>query len=131
MKRLFQLALFAAIAWYGWQHRGTLLHPEPTDEAVIVNTIDAAMVRVRLIVDGQTLVREVIEPGTSTTLPFHLKHASDFQLEWQYRGREGRANWRGGLVTPGPVPLRTTLTALADGTAMVTSEAMVKGASGH
>jgi hypothetical protein len=122
MKRLFWLVLFAAVGWYGWQHRATLLHPEVVDEVVIVNATGTDIVRVRVTVDGQTLVREAIANGTSSTLTFHLERQSEFQVEWQWRRREGRVNWRGGLVTPGPVPLRTTITALTDGTAMATSE---------
>jgi hypothetical protein len=121
MKKLMFLALFAVAGWYGWSHRETLLHPAPTDEAVVVNATDMAIVRVRVTVDGQTMVREVIEPGESAALPFHLAHDSDFQVEWQWKRREGKVQWRGGLVTAGAAASRTTLTAYTDGTVTVTS----------
>jgi hypothetical protein len=121
MKKLLVLAVFAAAAWYGWKNRETLLHPVPTDEAVVVNATDMGIVRVRVTVDGQTMVREVIDAGASAVLPFHLTHDSDFQVEWQWQRREGKVKWRGGLVTADGPPSRTTLTASTDGTVMVTS----------
>jgi len=121
MKKLILLALFAAAAWYGWKNREALMHPVPSDQAVIVNAADRALLRVRLTVDGQTMVRDAIEPGASTTFPFHIAHDSDFQMDWQWRGREGRGVWRGGLVTANSPPSSSTLTVSADGSVTETS----------
>lgn len=130
MKKLLLLVLFAFALHYGWNHRDTLFRRPPGHEAVVVNATDRALLRVRLTVDGQTLVREVVEPGERATLPFQVARDSDFQLEWQWRGREGKANWRGGLVTAGSPPSRTTLTAYADGSVTVQA-AVIAGSEGR
>lgn len=125
MKKLIILVLIAMTAWYGWKHRESLLHPVHDNEAVIVNAADHGLQRFRVTVDGQTMVREEIEPGASSTLPFHVAHDSDFQLDWQWRGREGRPTWRGGLVTAGAPLSRTTLTVSDDGSVTVASAPLV------
>lgn len=118
MKRLLTLLAFAAVLYYGWQHRDSLLHREPGSEAVVVNAADMTLLRVRLTVDGQTVVRESIAPGERATLPIRPKRDSDFRLDWQWERREGGASWQGGTITGGAAPSRTTFTVGADGSVM-------------
>ena len=114
MKRLLFLAAIAAVAWYGWQHRTGLFAGTTDSEAVIFNSGTHAMLRVRLTVDGQTYVREVIEPESRVTLPFPVTRVSDFRLRWEWRGLLGMHEWRGGEVLPGPPRSRCTIQVFDD-----------------
>lgn len=118
MKKLLSLLAFAAVLYYGWQHRDSLLHREPGSEVVVVNAADMGLLRVRVTVDGATVVREALASGERATLPIRPKHESDFQMDWQWERREGGASWRGGTITGDGAPSRTTLTVSADGSVM-------------
>jgi hypothetical protein len=115
MKRLLFFVLAAAAAWYGWNHRTGLFAGSTDSEAVIVNSGTRAMLRVRLTVNGQTYVREVIEPDTEEKFPIAVTRESDFRLKWDWRGLEGAPEWRGGEVTPGPPRSRCTIQVYDDG----------------
>lgn len=130
MKRLLFLAIVAAIGWYGWQHRGVLLKGDTDSVAVLVNDGTRDMLRVRLTVDGQTYVRDVIAQGTQTTFPMPVRRVSDFRLHWEWRGLEGAPDWRGGEVTPGPPRSRCTLTVFDDNGVTVACSPIPTGPQG-
>ncbi len=129
MRRLIILVIVAAAAWYGWKHyKG--LRSGPSDIAVIANDSGRAIERVRLTVDGQTLVREVLEDGATAELPFRVRKDSSFHLHWQWRGREGEPQWDGGLVTAGPLVSRNTFRVQADG-GVIWSASPIGGTPGN
>jgi hypothetical protein len=103
MKKLFFLVLVIVAGWYGWNHRDTLLHRQGDNEAVIQNSANTSLERVRLTVDGQTLVKESIAQGEKVVLPFRINNDSDFKLVWQWGNRIGERNWEGGMIAPGPM----------------------------
>lgn len=131
MKRLLFLAIVAAIAWYGWQHRAGLFGGSTDSEAVLVNGGTRAMLRVRLTVDGQTYVRDVIEPEARTTIPIKVGRVSDFRLRWEWLRLEGAPEWRGGEVTPGPLRSRCTLQVFDDNDVTVNCAPIPTGAGGR
>ena len=114
MKRLLFLAIIAVIGWYGWQHRAGVFGGSTDSEVFLVNSGTRAMLRVRLTVDGQTYVREVLEPEGRTKIPVKVGRVSDFRLRWDWRGLEGVPEWRGGEITPGPPRSRCTLEVFDD-----------------
>ncbi len=124
MKRLLLLAIVAAIAWYGWQHRGQLFGGSADSEVVLVNSGTRAMLRARLTVDGQTYVREAVEPGGRETIRVKVANASDFRVQWQWRGLEGAYDWRGGEIAPGPPRSRCTVEVFDDNEAVVACSPM-------
>lgn len=131
MKRLLFLAIVAAIAWYGWQHRTGLFGGSTDSEVVLVNGGTRAMLRVRLTVDGQTYVRDVIEPEARTTIPIKVGRVSDFRLRWEWLRLEGAPEWRGGEVTPGPLRSRCTLQVFDDNDVTVNCAPIPTGAGGR
>jgi len=120
MKRLLFLAIVGAVAWYGWQNRGAVFGGSADSEVVLVNAGIRAMQRVRLTVDGETYVREVIEPDARAHLPVRVTRVSDFRLVWEWRGLEASRDWQGGQVTPGPPRSRCTIQVFDDNEATVT-----------
>lgn len=108
MKNLILLIVFAAVAWYGWNHRQDLFQHRTTHEAVIENRSGAQIQRIRLRVDGQTLVKETLEDGQDAHLPFRVNRDSDFDLTWTVRGAD--RTWSGGLVPAGPMAQRHVFT---------------------
>lgn len=114
MKRLLFLVIVAAIAWYGWQNRSGVFGGSTDSEVVLVNGGTRAMMRVRVTVDAQTYVREVVEPGARTKIPVKVGRVSDFRLRWEWRGLEGVPEWRGGEIVPGPPRSRCTLEVFDD-----------------
>lgn len=130
MKRLLFLAIVVAIGWYGWQHRAVLFTGDTDSVAVLVNDGTRDMLRVRLTVDGQTYVRDVIAQGTQTTIPMPVRRVSDFRLRWEWRGLEGAPNWQGGEVTPGPPRSRCTLTVFDDNGVTVACSPIPTGPQG-
>jgi hypothetical protein len=131
MKRLFWLALFGAAVWYGWHHWGGVFGGSRDSEAVIVNSATHAMQRVRLTVDGQTFVRDAIEPEAQVTLPFRVARSSDFRLRWEWRGVDAAPDWRGGQVEPGPTRTRCTLQVFDDGGVVIGCVPMPTAPSSH
>lgn len=110
MKKLLLLALVALAGWYGWHHYPEIIHRQPAHEALIVNQTGRPLTRVRLVVDGQTFVRERIEDGAEATFDFRVAHDSDFQLIWEWGDSPGESQWRGGRVPHGPMVQKHTFT---------------------
>ncbi len=125
MKRLFFLALLVFAGWYGWKHRDTLFTRHEGHEAVIENDASVGIERVKLTVDGQTLVKEVIASNDKAVLPFSINNDSDFKLEWQYTGKIGERSWQGGMIAKGPILQRHVFQIDDDGN--VTYHAEPKG----
>lgn len=103
MKKLFLLLLVAAAAWYGWKNYPQILDRQPGHKAVILNHTGRDMQRIRLIVDGQTLVREELPDGAEAELGFKVANDSEFQLIWEWSNAPGEFHWRGGRVPRGPM----------------------------
>jgi len=110
MKKLLLLALIVAAAWYGWKHYPELANRQPGHKAVIINQTGRNMQRVRLIVDGQTLVKEELNDGDQAEFRFRVANDSDFQLFWQWADAPGESRWRGGSVPRGPMVQKHTFT---------------------
>src|SRR5262245_31728158 len=104
IKKLIFLAVVVAAGWYGWTHYKELTQRKTSHEAVIVNQSGQTMARIRLKVDGQTLVKETLAAGETARLPFRVNHDSAFDMLWT-SGRDERS-WSGGLVTAGPMAQR-------------------------
>lgn len=104
MKKLIFLAVIAAAGWYGWTHYKALFQRQPSHEAVIENQSARTLDRIRLKVDGQTLVKETLAAGETARLPFRVNHDSSFELWWKI-GPDERS-WAGGLVPAGPMAQR-------------------------
>jgi hypothetical protein len=128
MKRLLFLVLLAAAAWYGWRHWPELVNRQPGHEAVIINHSGKPMVRVRLMVDGQTLVKERLADGEQGALGFKVADDATLELEWEYETTMGQHRWRGGQVPRGPLVQRHFITVDADD--QVIYEARQKGVAG-
>ena len=125
MKKLVFLAILVFAGWYGWNHRDQLLHREGSHEAVIKNDASTSLERVRLTVDGQTMVKESIPAGESIELPFKINNDSDFKLVWQWGNRQGERTWEGGMIARGPMLQRHVFEVDDDGN--VTYHAEPKG----
>lgn len=108
MKRLIFLLVVGAIAWYGWTHRSELFQHPPAHEIVIENRSGLDVERVRIKVDGQTLVKEKVAEGQDAHLTFRLNRDSAFDLVWMARAEE--RTWTGGLATAGPMAQRYVFT---------------------
>lgn len=103
MKKLILLLLVAAAAWYGWKNYPQILNRQPGHQAVIINQTGREMQRVRLVVDGQTLVRETLADNAEAELTFKVANDSDFDLIWQWSDAAGEFKWHGGRVPRGPM----------------------------
>jgi hypothetical protein len=108
MKKLIFVCLVGATAWYGWTHYKGLLQRQPSHEAVIQNQTSHTLDRIRLKVDGQTLVKETLPAGETARLPFRVNHDSSFELWWGTGPSE--RSWTGGLVPAGPMAQRHSFT---------------------
>ena len=108
MKKLLFLAIFVFVAWYGWNHRQELFQRKTSHEAVIENRSGAQIDRIRLKVDGQTLVKETLADGEDAHLPFRVNRDSGFDLVWTARGQD--QSWSGGMVPAGPMAQRHVFT---------------------
>lgn len=106
MVRLFIFLLVVAAAWYGWKKYPEFVDHRPGHTAVIANDASAPLERVRIHVDGQTLVKESVPSGESVSIPFKITNDSQFMVEWQVAGRLGEHSWRGGDVFRGPMMQR-------------------------
>ncbi len=124
MKRGIVLAIVVVAAWYGWTHKGAWGTPKG-DEAVIENTADRAMDRVRLDASGTELpALDSISVGGQATIPFRVARDGAFHLRWVFRGTDMDKEWTGGEITAGPMHQRHHLQVSSDGGVVVTSEAI-------
>ena len=114
MKKLLLLAVVVGLAWFGWKQLPTLLEKRPSHEAVIQNSSGGELTRVRLVVDGQTFVKESLPDGEKAVFAFRVAHDSGFDLTWQWVDRTGERTWNGGLVAVGPIVQRHTMTIDSD-----------------
>ena len=103
MKRLFFLAFIVFAAWYGWTHYHDLITHRPSHEAIVENHSGRTMERVRLMVGGQTFVKESLPTESSVTFPFRVDADASFELEWQWSNLAGQLHWAGGMVPRGPM----------------------------
>jgi len=122
MKRLIFLLLVAVAAWYGWKHYPEILHRRGSDDLVIENSTGKTMERIRVEVDGQTLVKETLPDGQKAVIPFNVQNDASFRMEWQYDGVLGLHNWTGGMVPKGPMLQRHIITVDADDAVMYNAE---------
>ena len=128
MKKLFFLAFIAVAAWYGWNHRDTLLKREGSHEAVIRNDSGEELTRIRLTVNGQTLVKETLADGQKAVMPFRVTGDSDFRLVWEFATRPGSGIWQGGTISNGPMLQRHEFQIMGDGSVMYHAESKGVGA---
>ncbi|MBI1797117.1 MAG: hypothetical protein HY076_06750 [Candidatus Eisenbacteria bacterium] len=114
MRKLLILAVVVFVGWYGWKHYPDLIAHRPSHEVVVRNHSDSGMMRVRVIVDGQTFVRDDLPNGAEAVFPFRVAHDATFQLVWQWTNREGERQWTGGTVAQGPLVQRHIMTVNGD-----------------
>ncbi len=122
MKKLILLILVGVAAWYGWKMYPSLVDKRASHEAVIQNQATSGITRVRLQVDGQTLVKEVIASGGSATIPFKINNDATFDLEFEWQDRAGERSWHGGRVPRGPMVQRHIFTIDDQGDVIYRSE---------
>ncbi|MEO5616534.1 MAG: hypothetical protein ABIS67_02075 [Candidatus Eisenbacteria bacterium] len=122
MKRLFILILLGLAAWYGWKNYPQLFEKRDGHEAVIENQSGKTMTRVRVMIDGQTLVKEILPDGQTAKLPFKVANDAGFKMEWEYETVLGQRSWAGGMVPKGPMLQRHILLVQADDEVMYRAE---------
>ena len=122
MKRLILLILLAAAAWYGYKNYPTLFEKRDGHEAVIENSTGRTMTRVRVMVDGQTLVKESLPDGQKAALPFKVQGDATFRMEWEYQETLGSFSWAGGMVPRGPMLQRHIMMVQPDNEVMYRAE---------
>lgn len=130
MKRLLFLAIVAAVAWYGWQHRSGLFGGTTDSEVILVNSGTRQILRLRVTVDGQTQVREALDPEARVTMRFKVTRVSDFRLQWNWASLEGVPQWRGGEISPAPPRSRCTLEIFDDNEVAVACKPLPTDAGG-
>jgi len=123
MKKLLLLIVVVALGWYGWKQLPTLLEKRPSHEAVVINDTGVGLTRIRVIVDGQTFVRETLPDGETAVFPFRIGRDASFELTWQWADRPGENSWSGGMVTVGPMVQRHSMTILTDAGVLYRAEA--------
>lgn len=101
MVRLLLFLLFALAAWQGSKHYREVLDPPKRQSVVIENQLPVAVERVRVVVAGQTQVRERIEAGSTATLDFPLGPQGPIKLIWGRADRTLDSEWQGGRAGPG------------------------------
>ncbi len=122
MKRLIFVLLVALAAWYGWKHYPEILHRRGSDDLVIENASGKTMERIRVEIDGQTLVKETLADGQKATIPFNVQNDASFRMEWDYDGLAGTHSWTGGMVPKGPLLQRHIVTVDNDDAVMYRAE---------
>ncbi len=122
MKRLIVLVLVALAAWYGWKHYPDLLQKRDGHDAVIENHTGVEVDHIRLMVDGQTLVKEELADGQSAVFQFKVANDATFHLEWELANRMGIKSWDGGMVPRGPMLQRHIMTLDEDGEVLYRAE---------
>ncbi len=122
MKKLIFFLLFVFAAWYGWKHYPEFLNRTPPHEAVVENDSGMTMERIRVTVDGQTLVKESLANGERAALPFKVRNDASFVLEWQWKEKLGDMKWAGGMVPKGPLVQRHMMQVDGEGGVTYTAE---------
>ena len=122
MGRLIVLVLLIAAIWYGYKHYPEVMKRGPSHEAVIVNATSNPAVRIRLLVGGQTFVKESLGPDQKVAFPFKVNDDATFELIWEWDSSTGERHWRGGNVFKGPIVARHTLTIQDDDGVVYQSE---------
>ena len=122
MKKFIVLVLIGLAAWYGWKHYPELLARRGTHEVRIENSTGRTMERIRIEVDGQTLVKESLPDGQTATIPFSVQNDASFKMEWQYENALGMHSWSGGMVPKGPMLQRHVLVVDNDDAVMYRAE---------
>ena len=122
MKRLIALLLIGLAAWYGWKHYPEVLQKRDGHELVIENQTGKNMERIRVMVDGQTLVKEALPDGQTAKIPFKVQNDAKFRMEWEYESTVGTRSWEGGMVPKGPMLQRHFLTVQNDDAVMYRAE---------
>jgi hypothetical protein len=121
IKRIVIFALVAFAGWYGWHHWTDIAHRAPSHEAVVENDTGVTMEKVRLTVDGQTFVKEILPNGQRASFPFRVANDASFALDWEYKERLGERHWRGGMVPRGPMVQRHMMQVDGDGGVVYTA----------
>src|SRR5678815_3731392 len=93
MKKLIVLVLLIGAGWYGYKHYPELLSRTPSHQAVIVNGTGDEVRRVRLVVDGQTFVKESIPSEGKATFAFKVTRDASFELTWQWGSKVGAVSY--------------------------------------
>ena len=109
MNRLIIFLLLVLTAWYGWKKWPDLVRRTPSHEAVVENATGLTMERVRLTVDGQTFVKDVLPNEQRAVFAFKVANDATFGLEWEWKDRLGERRGRGGMVPRGPMVQRHTM----------------------
>ena len=122
MKRLIFFALVALDAWYGWHHYRDVLTHRPSHEAVVENHSGRGIERVRLVVGGQTFVRESLPDESSISFPFRVNDDASFDLYWRWAGTDTENHWAGGMVPRGPMVQRYFFQVDSEGQVMFRAE---------
>ena len=121
MNRLIFLLLLVIAGWWGWKHGPALFKRTASHEAVVENATGATMERVRLSVDGQTFVKELLPSEQRAVFEFTVANDATFGLEWEWKDRLGERRWRGGMVPRGPMVQRHRMQVEADGGVIYTA----------
>ena len=121
MNRLIFLLLLVIAGWWGWKHGPALFKRTASHEAVVENATGATMERVRLSVDGQTFVKELLPSEQRAVFEFKVANDATFGLEWEWKDRLGERRWRGGMVPRGPMVQRHRMQVEADGGVIYTA----------
>ena len=121
MSRLIFLLLLVIAGWWGWKHGPALFKRTASHEAVVLNATGSTMERVRVTVDGQTFVKELLPNEQTAVFPFKVAHDASFQLEWEWKDKLGEKRWRGGMVPQGPMVQRHMMQVDADGGVIYTA----------
>ena len=122
MKKLLFLVALAALVWYGWKQYPSLVQKRPSHEAVVENSTGTGLTRVRLVVGGQTFVKEELADGARAVFPFRVSRDASFELVWQWSDRPGESTWSGGMVPAGPMVQRHIMVIDADGGVLYRAE---------
>jgi len=120
MKKLILLILIAAAGWFGWKNYPQLFEKRSGHDAIVQNESGTEIERLRLTVDGQTLVKETLSDGQSATFPFKVTNDASFDLVWK-SGPSERV-WRGGMVPRGPMLQRHIFRIDQDGEVLYRAE---------
>ena len=100
LKRLLFLVLVAAAVWYGSKHYRTLM-PSKSSDIEVVNHSGRGVDRLRISVNGQTVVVEALEDGATRIVPFQPARDGTFRLIWNARGLMDERTWSGGNASAG------------------------------